>query len=177
MTTPRPSVLVLGGPGKTGSRLTAKWTGLGLAIRAAARHGADVRSDWQGSTTYRRGLRGIDRVYLVTPVLRDAGFANRIGCFLGLAAANGTSHVTQLSGYGMDQAPPQVAARVADPRRGDRERYEQSRQEVEIDAFLAQPATARVAANGPTNSRVRDLSERDVLRLIRPGMDSGQAGA
>jgi hypothetical protein len=25
--------------------------------------------------------------------------------------------------------------------------------EVEIDAFLAQPATARVAANGPTNSR------------------------
>ncbi len=36
--------------------------------------------------------------------------------------------------------------------------------EVEIDAFLAQPLTALVAANSPASSLQRDRSEWDVLR-------------
>lgn len=49
--------------------------------------------------------------------------------------------------------------------------------EVEIDASLAQPLTARVATKRADQQPVRDRSERNVLRAIRPGMDSGQPGA
>src|SRR5258708_7423774 len=114
MTTAIERARVLAGTGKTGSRRTAKLTGHGLAVHTAARRGADVRFDWQDPATYGPALSGIGRVYLVTPFLGDTGFTDRVRSFLDLAAANGTSHVTFLSAYGMDQAPPQVALRAVE---------------------------------------------------------------
>jgi uncharacterized protein YbjT (DUF2867 family) len=114
MTTTTPHVLILGGTGKTGSRLATKLTDLGLVARTAARHGADVRFDWDDPATYRPALRGVDRVYLVTPILRDASFTDRVSSFLDLAAGHGARHVTYLSAYGIDQAPPQVALRAVE---------------------------------------------------------------
>jgi hypothetical protein len=61
ITTSTPTVLALGGTGTTGLRLVAKLAELGLSVRTAARHGADVRFDWNDSTTHRPALEGVDR--------------------------------------------------------------------------------------------------------------------
>jgi uncharacterized protein YbjT (DUF2867 family) len=102
--------LVLAGTGKTGSRLAAKLATLGLSVRTAARHGADVHFDWDDATTHRAALQGVDRLYLVAPVMR-MDFADQVATFLDLAQTAGVRHVTYLSAYGIDQAPKQVALR------------------------------------------------------------------
>jgi uncharacterized protein YbjT (DUF2867 family) len=50
MTNPASYTLVLGGTGKTGSRVAATLTTLGLSVRTAARNGADARFDWDDPT-------------------------------------------------------------------------------------------------------------------------------
>jgi uncharacterized protein YbjT (DUF2867 family) len=114
MTISTPTVLVLGGTGKTGSPLVAKLAELGLSVRTAARHSADVRFDWNDATTYRPALEGVDRVYLMTPVLRQEGLTDLVGNFLDQAAAARVQHVTYLSAYGMDEAPPEVGPRAVE---------------------------------------------------------------
>ena len=89
--------------------LAAKLARLGLNTRTAARNGADVRFDWDDATTHRPALQGVDRLYLVAPVMR-MDFA-QVATFLDLAEAAGVRHVTYLSAYGIDEAPPQVALR------------------------------------------------------------------
>ena len=113
MTTTPANALVLGGTGKTGSRLAAKLAKLGLNVRTAGRHGADAHFDWDDPATHRLALQGIDRLYLVAPVMRT-DFADQIASFLNLAEAAGVRHVTCLSAYGIDQAPPQVALRAVE---------------------------------------------------------------
>ncbi|MDT7661987.1 MAG: hypothetical protein QOD04_1543 [Pseudonocardiales bacterium] len=113
MTTTPSTTLVLGGTGKTGSRVAAQLAELGLNARTAARVGADVRFDWDDPSTYRPAVAGVDRVYLVGPVMR-MDFAGQVSTFLDLAEANGVRHVTYLSAYGIDQAPPQVALRAVE---------------------------------------------------------------
>jgi uncharacterized protein YbjT (DUF2867 family) len=113
MTNAPSRALLLGGTGKTGSRLAAQLTKLGLNVRTAARHGADVHFDWDDPTTHRPALHGIDRLYLVAPVLR-IDFAGQVATFIDLAETAGVRHVTYLSAYGVDQAPPQVALRAVE---------------------------------------------------------------
>jgi uncharacterized protein YbjT (DUF2867 family) len=107
------NTLVLGGSGKTGSRVAARLTRLGLGVRTAARNGADVRFDWDDPATYRPALEDTGRVYLVAPVMRT-DFADQVSNFLDLAEAAGVRHVTYLSAFGIDQAPPQVAHRAVE---------------------------------------------------------------
>ena len=113
MTNAPSDTLVLGGTGKTGSRLATKLAKRGLSVRTAARHGADVHFDWDDATTHRPALQGVDRLYLVAPVMR-MDFADQIATFLDLAEAASARHVTYLSAYGIDQAPPQVALRAVE---------------------------------------------------------------
>jgi uncharacterized protein YbjT (DUF2867 family) len=113
MTNAPSTILVLGGTGKTGSRLAAKLAELGLNVRTAARHGADVHFDWDDPTTHPVALRGIDRLYLVAPVMR-MDFADQVVTFLDLAETEGVHHVTYLSAHGIDEAPPQVALRAVE---------------------------------------------------------------
>jgi uncharacterized protein YbjT (DUF2867 family) len=113
MTNAPSDTLVLAGTGKTGSRLAAKLAKLGLNVRTAARNGADVHFDWDDATTHRAALQGVDRLYLVAPVMR-MDFADQVATFLDLAEAAGVRHVTYLSAYGIDQAPPQVALRAVE---------------------------------------------------------------
>jgi uncharacterized protein YbjT (DUF2867 family) len=112
MTNAPSSTLVLGGTGKTGSRVAAKLTKLGLSVRTAAPNGADVRFDWDDPTTHSAALADVDRVYLVAPVLR-ADFAGQVSSFLDLAEAAGVRHVTYISAFGFDQVPPQWVAHRA----------------------------------------------------------------
>jgi uncharacterized protein YbjT (DUF2867 family) len=107
------TTLVLAGTGKTGSRVAARLTALGLRARTAARRGADVRFDWDDPTTYSPALEDVDRIYLVAPVMR-MDFAEQVSTFLDLAEAAGVRHVTYLSAFGIDQAPPQVAVRAVE---------------------------------------------------------------
>jgi uncharacterized protein YbjT (DUF2867 family) len=106
------TILVLGGTGKTGSRVAAKLTKLGLSVRTAAPNGADVRFDWADPTTHSAALADVDRVYLVAPVLRT-DFAGQVSSFLDLAEAAGVRHVTYISAFGFDQVPPQWVAHRA----------------------------------------------------------------
>ena len=111
--TNRPSnTLVLAGTGKTGSRVAAKLTKLGLSVRTGARNGADVRFDWDDPATHSPALADADRVYLLAPVLRT-DFAGQVSGFLDLAEAAGVRHVTYLSAFGPDQVPPQWVAHRA----------------------------------------------------------------
>jgi uncharacterized protein YbjT (DUF2867 family) len=98
------NTLVLAGTGKTGSRIATKLAELGHGVRTAARHDA---------TTHDAALQDVDRLYLVAPVMR-LDFAGQVGAFLDLAEASGVRHVTYLSAYGIDQAPPQVALRAVE---------------------------------------------------------------
>jgi uncharacterized protein YbjT (DUF2867 family) len=107
------NALVLGGTGKTGSRLAAKLANRGVDARTAARRGAEVDFDWDDPTTHRAALQGIDRVYLVAPVMRT-DFADQVATFLDLSQAAGVRHVTYLSAYGIDQAPAQLAPRAVE---------------------------------------------------------------
>jgi uncharacterized protein YbjT (DUF2867 family) len=112
MTNAASTTLVLGGTGKTGSRVAAKLTKLGLSVRTAARNGGDVRFDWYDPTTHSPALAEVDRVYLVAPVLRT-DFAEQVSSFLDLAEAAGVRHVTYISAFGFDQVPPQWVAHRA----------------------------------------------------------------
>ncbi len=107
------NILVLGGTGRTGSRLAKKLAKLGLNARTAARSGAYVQFDWDDPTTHGPALAGTDRVYLVAPVMR-MDFAHQVASFLDLAEAAGVRHVTYLSAYGVDQAPPEIALRAVE---------------------------------------------------------------
>lgn len=113
MTNSRQTTLVLGGTGRTGSLVARKLIGRGLKARTASRHGADVVFDWDDPTTHARALDGVDRVYLVTPVMRVT-YAGLVSDFLDLAAGAGVRHVTYLSAYGSDQAPPEVDIRAVE---------------------------------------------------------------
>jgi uncharacterized protein YbjT (DUF2867 family) len=107
------TALVLAGTGKTGSRLAAKLAMRGLSVRTAARRGADVRFDWDDSATHGPALQGVDRLYLVAPVMR-MDFAQQVSTFLDRAQSEGVRHVTFLSAYGIDRAPPELALRAVE---------------------------------------------------------------
>jgi len=107
MTEPSQTALVLGGTGRTGSLVAKNLAERGMGARTAARIGADVRFDWDEPATYRGALDGVDRLYLVTPVMRVT-YADQVAAFLDLAEAAGVRHVTYLSAYGAGQAPREV---------------------------------------------------------------------
>jgi uncharacterized protein YbjT (DUF2867 family) len=113
MTNSRQTTLVLGGTGRTGSLVAHKLIQRGLNARTASRHDADVRFDWDDPATHARALNGVDRIYLVTPVMR-VEYAGLVSGFLDLAAGTGVRHITYLSTYGSDQAPPEVDIRTVE---------------------------------------------------------------
>jgi uncharacterized protein YbjT (DUF2867 family) len=104
MSNETPTALILGGTGRTGSLVARKLARRGIAARTASRHGADVRFDWDDLATHADALTGVDRLYLVTPVLR-VSYAAQVADFLDLAETVGVRHVTFLSTYNADRAP------------------------------------------------------------------------
>jgi uncharacterized protein YbjT (DUF2867 family) len=115
MSNEAPTALILGGTGRTGSRVAGNLARRGISTRTAARSGADVRFDWDDPATHADALAGVDRLYLVTPVLR-VSYADRVAGFLDLAETAGVRHVTFLSTYNAGQAPQgiDIAAVEAD---------------------------------------------------------------
>src|SRR5260370_16809705 len=81
MSQQRPTALVLGATGKTGSRVAADLVNRGLPVRTAARSGADIAFDWSDRDSYAPALKGVERVYLIPPLLRLA-YAEDVSAFL-----------------------------------------------------------------------------------------------
>jgi uncharacterized protein YbjT (DUF2867 family) len=106
-------VLVLGGTGKTGSRVADTLSERGVSVRTAARGGADIRFDWNNPATFEGALQGVTGVYLVSPVMR-VDFAGVVSDFLDQAEQAGVRNVTYLSAYGMEYAPAEVALRAVE---------------------------------------------------------------
>ena len=102
-----PTALILGGTGRTGSLLAERLARRGVTARTAARRGADIRFDWDDPATHPDALTGVDRLYLVTPVLRMK-YAEQVADFLDLAEASAVRHVTFLSAYNADKAPAEI---------------------------------------------------------------------
>jgi uncharacterized protein YbjT (DUF2867 family) len=113
MTTETSDVLVLGGTGKTGTRLATLLRDRGATVRTAARSGADVAFDWSKPDDRDRVLEGVDRVYVVPPALR-LDFAADVIDFLDRAGAAGVTHVALLSARGVEDAPPEAAMRAVE---------------------------------------------------------------
>lgn len=88
------SILVLGGKGKTGSRVASQLQPRGVSVRAASRNGS-TRFDWDDEGTWAPALDGADAVYLVDSQGPDA--AQTLGEFSELAVARGTSRLVLLS--------------------------------------------------------------------------------
>jgi uncharacterized protein YbjT (DUF2867 family) len=107
------TILLLGGTGKTARRIAPRLAAAGAAVRTAARNGADVRFDWDDTTTHDAALDGIDAVYLVPPGLR-LDFAPLVSAFLDRAEAAGVRHVTFLSARGVEHAPAELAMRASE---------------------------------------------------------------
>jgi len=89
------AVLVTGATGTTGSRVATRLAARGIAVRPAGRSSA-VRFDWYDPGTHAGALAGVDRVYLVPPLL-DAEPHIVMLPFLELARTAGVRRVVLLS--------------------------------------------------------------------------------
>lgn len=91
---------IIGGTGKTGSRVARLLRTAGHPIRLASRHG-DVRFDWTDEATWEGALAGADRAYVTfQPDLGLPGADEIIGAFGRRAMASGTTRLVLLSGRG-----------------------------------------------------------------------------
>lgn len=90
MTTPErfPELtLVLGATGKTGGRVAALLTDLGLSVRPGSRT-ASPAFDWDDRSTWDRALEGVGAGYVTfQPDLAVAGAAETVGAFADRAVA------------------------------------------------------------------------------------------
>jgi uncharacterized protein YbjT (DUF2867 family) len=108
------TVLVTGGTGTTGSRVTAFLRARGADVRTASRHPVEsdprhVLFDWADPDTFARAVAGVERVYLVAPA-SDADPAKAVGAFLDAAVAAGTRRVVLLSASAVGDAPSGLGA-------------------------------------------------------------------
>jgi uncharacterized protein YbjT (DUF2867 family) len=104
MNTTDTNILVLGATGKTGSRVAARLTALGVNVRAGSRS-ATPAFDWEDPDTWGPALDGVDAVYisyypdLAVPTAPDA-----VGALSRLAADKGVQRLVLLSGRGESEA-------------------------------------------------------------------------
>lgn len=108
------TVLVTGGTGTIGSRVTAFLRARGVRVRTASRHpvvGDDrhLLFDWSDPETFAAAVEGVDRVFLVAP-LSDPDPARAVGDLLDVAVAAGTRRVVLLSAAAVTDAPSGLGA-------------------------------------------------------------------
>ncbi len=97
-------ILVLGGTGKTGSRVVSKLQQLGWPVRIGSRNAA-MPFDWNDQSTWAPVLQGIDSVYIsYQPDLAVPGAADTIRSLTQLAVKSGVTHLVLLSGRGEEEA-------------------------------------------------------------------------
>ena len=100
----RRPILIVGGTGKTGSRVAKRLAARGVATRVASRSGA-TRFDWNDTTTWRSSLTGVSAVYLTySPDLAVPEAPPAIQHFARMADELGIQRLVLLSGRGEAEA-------------------------------------------------------------------------
>lgn len=100
------TILILGGTGKTGSRVAKRLMERGLTVRVASRSGS-TRFDWEDASTWAAAVEGVDAVYIAYyPDLAVPGASAHIGALTRLAVARGAKKIVLLSGRGEPQVYP-----------------------------------------------------------------------
>ena len=98
------TTLVLGGTGKTGSRVVERLRERGLAARVGSRSG-EPPFDWGDRDTWAPALRDAGAVYVTyQPDLAVHGAADAVRSFAGLAVESGVRRLVLLSGRGEEEA-------------------------------------------------------------------------
>ncbi|MFF4616072.1 NAD(P)H-binding protein [Nonomuraea jabiensis] len=99
------NILILGGNGKTGSRIVRRLRSAGHPVRAVARTTGDLPFDLGDPTTWAPALDGVTAAYLMEPDLRgSADHRARIPRFVAEAVASGVRRLVLLSAYGVGEA-------------------------------------------------------------------------
>lgn len=180
MTTP--TILVLGGTGKTGRRIATQLAAAGVDVRTAARRGADVDFDWHDASTHELALKGVDALYLVPPAQR-LDFAPAVTAFLDQAEAAGVRHVTYLSARGVDQAPAEVPLRAVELDLASRSQLTHTVLRPgwflqNFDEYLFLPTGGRFAAPAGDGAEAfvhaDDIADVAVATLLDPAAHAGQ---
>jgi uncharacterized protein YbjT (DUF2867 family) len=97
-------ILVLGGTGKTGSRVAAQLRDRGLPVRIGSRSG-EPPFDWDDRSTWAPVLRGTSAVYIsYYPDIAIAGSTDAIRTLTELALEAGVRRIVLLSGRGEVEA-------------------------------------------------------------------------
>lgn len=98
------NILVIGGTGKTGSRVVENLVKLGHNVKVGSRNG-DPAFDWDNPETYAPALRNMDRAYIVYyPDLAVPGARTAIERLTATALKEGLEKVVLLSGKGETEA-------------------------------------------------------------------------
>ena len=101
------ATLVLGGTGKTGSRVVKRLTARGLPVRIGSRSGQPP-FDWVDRATWAPALRGVGSVYIsYYPDLAAPGAVDAVGSFAELAVKNDVPRLVLLAGR--DEAEAELA--------------------------------------------------------------------
>ena len=96
--------LVLGGLGKTGSRVASRLATLGQPVRIGSRAGSP-RFDWDDRSTWRPALDGVRAAYITyQPDVAMPGASDAIASFVGEAMDGGVRRLVLLSGRGEPEA-------------------------------------------------------------------------
>jgi len=97
-------ILILGGTGKTGSRVAQRLTARGLPVRIGSRSGQPP-FDWNDEKTWKAVLDGVGAVYITYyPDIAVPGATEAVGAFARLAVENGVKRLVLLSGRGEPEA-------------------------------------------------------------------------
>ncbi|MBY5407997.1 NmrA family NAD(P)-binding protein [Rhizobium leguminosarum] len=103
-------IVLVGGSGKTGSRIIKRLEERGFAIRAASRSSARP-FDWEERSTWRGALQGASSAYVAfQPDLAVAWAAEAIKALARVAVECGLEHIVLLSGRGEEGAQRSEAA-------------------------------------------------------------------
>ncbi|MEU1663052.1 NAD(P)H-binding protein [Streptomyces sparsogenes] len=106
------TILVLGGTGKTGSRVARRLKAAGLPVRTASRTGGDLRLDLDDPESWAPALDGVAAAYLVEPSLSaSTDHQARVPALVAQAVAAGVRRLVLLSAprAGEDGHPLHVA--------------------------------------------------------------------
>lgn len=96
--------LVLGGTGKTGSRVASRLWDMGYTVRIASRK-ADIPFDWENPGTWKAVLKDMTSVYIsFQPDLSVPGSQEAIQTLCNLAVESGVKKLVLLSGRGEPEA-------------------------------------------------------------------------
>lgn len=98
------NTLVLGGKGKTGSRVVARLKELGWPVHVGSRTG-DRPFDWDNQATWEKAINGMECIYVsYYPDLAVPGTVDIIRAFTQIAVDNGIKQLVLLSGRGEAEA-------------------------------------------------------------------------